>query len=68
MAFASVPADHSSHGALSKRVVSAQLMPIIGSIELRDLLTQLTDALTVRGVIMPEPASPTVFVPPGRPH
>lgn len=67
--FASVTADYSSHRALSKRVVSARLvMPTIGAIELRDLLTQLIDALTAQGVIMPEPASPTVVVPPGRRH
>ena len=43
-------------------------MPIIGAIELRDLLTQLIDALTAQGVIIPEPPLPTIVVPPGRPH
>jgi hypothetical protein len=66
MTFASVTADHSKHQTPSNRVVSARLvMPIIGAMELRDLLTQLIDALTAQGVIIPEP---TVVVPPGRPH
>src|SRR5271170_1456766 len=69
MSFASVTADHSSHQASSKRVVSARVvMPIIGAIELRDLLTRLIDALTAQGVIIPEPLLPTVVTPPGRPH
>jgi hypothetical protein len=69
MTFASVTADHSSHGASSKRIVSARIvMPIIGAIELRDLLTQLIEGLTAQGVIVPELPSPTVIVPPGRPH
>jgi hypothetical protein len=38
-------------------------MPITGAIELRDLLTQLIDALAAQGVIIPEPVTP-----PGRPH
>jgi len=42
-------------------------MPIIGAIELRDLLTQLIDALTAQGVITAE-STPTIVVPPGRPH
>ena len=68
MTFASVTADHSSPRASSKRVVSARLvMPIIGAIELRDLLTQLIDALTAQGVITRE-LPPTIVVPPGRPH
>src|SRR6516165_2595152 len=55
MTFASVTADYSSHQASSKRVVSARIvMPIIGAIELRDLLTQLIDALTQHGVIISE--------------
>ena len=69
MTFASVSADYSSPRASSKRVVSARIvMPIIGAIELRDLLTQLIDALTAQGVIIPEPPLPTIVVPPGRPH
>jgi len=68
MTFASVTADHSSPRASSKRVVSARIvMPIIGAIELRDLLTQLIDALTAQGVITAE-STPTIVVPPGRPH
>jgi hypothetical protein len=43
-------------------------MPITGAIELRDLLTQLIDALTAQGVIVPETSSPTMVMPPGRPH
>jgi hypothetical protein len=43
-------------------------MPIIGAIELRDLLTPLIDALTVQGVIIPETPSPTVMMSTGRPH
>jgi hypothetical protein len=67
--FASVTADHSSHRASSRRVVSARIvMPIVGAIELRDLLTQLIDALTVQNVITPEPPPPTMLVPPGRSH
>jgi hypothetical protein len=47
MTFASVTADHSADKAPLKRVVSARIvMPIIGAIKLRDLLTQLIDALT----------------------
>jgi hypothetical protein len=66
---ASVTADHSTDQALSKRVVSARVvMPITGAIELRDLLTQLIDALAAQGVIIPEPPFPTVVTPPGRPH
>jgi hypothetical protein len=69
MTFASVTADHSSHRASSKRVVSGRIvMPIIGAIELRDLLTQIIDALKAQGVITSEPPLPTVMVPPGRPH
>jgi hypothetical protein len=55
MTFASVTADHSANLASSKRIVSARIvMPIIGAIELRDLLTQLIDALTEQGVITSE--------------
>jgi hypothetical protein len=69
MTFASVTADHSSPRASSKRVVSARIvMPMIGAIELRDLLTQFIDALTAQGVIIPEPPTTTIVVPPGRPH
>ena len=69
MTFASVTADHSSADAPSRRIVSARItMPIIGAIELRDLLTQLIDALTAQGVIIPETPSPTVVTPRGRPH
>lgn len=69
MTFASVTADHCSHRAPSKRIVSARIvMPIIGAIELKDLLTQLIDALTAQGVIIPEPPSPMMVTPPGRPH
>src|SRR6516165_12731344 len=59
MTFASVTADHGSPQAPSKRIVSARIvMPIIGAIELRDLLTQLIDALTEQGVIIPETPLP----------
>jgi hypothetical protein len=51
MTFSSITADHSSHRASSKRVVSARIvMPIVGAIELRDMLTQIIDALTAQGV------------------
>jgi hypothetical protein len=69
MTFASVTADHSTPQAASKRVVSARIvMPIIGAVELRDLLTHLIDTLTEQGVISPETASPILMTPPGRPH
>jgi hypothetical protein len=69
LTFASVPADHSSQRAPSKRIVSARIvMPITGAIELRDLLTQIIEALTMQGVITQEPPLPTVTVSPGRPH
>jgi hypothetical protein len=69
MTFASLTADHSRDDAPSKRVVSARIvMPITGAIELRDLLTELIDALTAQGVIVPELPSPTVVTPRGRPH
>ena len=68
--FASVTADHSVDDAPPRRIVSARIvMPIPGAIELRDLLTQVIDALTAQGVIVPETPSPTVMTPPGgRPH
>jgi hypothetical protein len=69
MTFASVTADYSSPQAPSKRIVSARIvMPIIGAIELKGLLTQLIDALTEQGVIIPETPMPTMVMPPGRPH
>ena len=69
MTFASVTADHSADQAPTRRIVSARVvMPITGAIELRDLLTQLIDALTAQGVIVPETSSPTMVMPPGRPH
>jgi hypothetical protein len=69
MTFASVTADHSANRASSNRIVSARIvMPIIGAIELRDLLTQLIDALTEQGVITSEAPLPTIVTPPGRPH
>ena len=69
MTFASVTADHSAPQAASKRIISARIvMPIIGAIELRDLLTQLIDALTEQGVIIPETPLPLLVTPPGRPH
>ena len=69
MTFASVTADHSAQQAASKRMVSARIvMPVIGAIELRDLLTQLIDALTEQGVIIPETPLPTIVTPPSRPH
>jgi hypothetical protein len=69
MTFASVTADHSTQEALSKRIVSARIvMPIIGAMELRDLLTQLIDALTAQGVITPETPLPTAMMLRGRPH
>jgi uncharacterized membrane-anchored protein len=55
MTFASVAAGHSTPQAESKRIVSARIvMPIIGAVELRDLLTQLINALTEQGMINPE--------------
>ena len=40
MTFASLTADHSTDQGPSSRIVSARIvMPIIGAIELRDLLT-----------------------------
>lgn len=70
MTFASVTADHSIDDAPPRRIVSARLvMPITGAVELRDLLTQVIDALTAQGVIVPETPSPTVMTPPGgKPH
>jgi hypothetical protein len=69
MTFASVTADHSADQAPTRRIVSARVvMPITGAIELRDLLTQLIDALTAQGVIVPETSSPMMVMPPGRPH
>jgi hypothetical protein len=69
MTFASVTADHSAPQAASKRIVSARVvMPIIGAVELRDLLTQLIEALTEQGVIIPETLLPILVTPPGRPH
>ena len=69
MTFASVTADHSADQAPTRRIVSARVvMPIAGAIELRDLLTQLIDALTAQGVIVPETSSPMMVMPPGRPH
>jgi MFS superfamily sulfate permease-like transporter len=69
LTFASVTADHSSPDAPSKRTISARIaMPIIGAIELRDLLNQLIDALTTEGVITLETRSRIVVPPRGRPH
>jgi hypothetical protein len=69
MTFASVTADHSVDQASSKRIVSARIvMPIIGAIELRDLLTHLIDALTEQGVITSGAPLPTIVIPPGRRH
>jgi hypothetical protein len=69
MTFASVTADYSSPQAPSKRMVSARIvMPIIGAMELRDLLTQLIDTLTEQGVIIRETPLSTIVTPPGRPH
>ena len=69
MTFASVTADYSSPQAPSKRVVPARIvMPIIGAMELRDLLTQLIDALTEQGVLTSEAPLPTIVTPSGRPH
>jgi hypothetical protein len=69
MTFASVAADHSAPKAESKRVVSARIvMPIIGAVELRDLLTQLIDTLTEQGIIISETPLSTLVTPRGRPH
>jgi hypothetical protein len=69
MTFASVTADHTVPQAETKRIVSARIvMPIIGAIELRDLLTLLINTLTEQGVIIPETPLPTLVTPPGRPH
>ena len=55
MTFASVTADHSVDDAPPRRIVSARIvMPVTGAVELRDSLTQLIDALTAQGVIVPE--------------
>jgi hypothetical protein len=42
-------------------------MPIIGVIELKGLLSQLIDALTEQGVIIPETPIQTMVTLPGRP-
>ena len=69
MTFASVAADHGAPQVESQRIVSARIvMPIIGAVELRDLLTQLIDALTAQGVIISETPLPTLVTPSGRPH
>jgi hypothetical protein len=69
MTFAAVTADHSAPQAASKRVVSALIvMPIIGAVELRDLLGRLIDTLAEQGVIAPEIPSPILMTAPGRPH
>ena len=70
MTFASVTADHSIDDAPPRRIVSARIvMPITGAVELRDWLTQVLNALTAQGEIVPETPSPTVMTPPGgRPH
>lgn len=47
--FASVVADHSDERAPSRRVVSGRVvMPVAGAAELRDLLTQLMDAVAAQ--------------------
>jgi hypothetical protein len=69
MTFASVTADYTSPQAPSNRIVSARIvMPIIGAIELRDLLTKLIDTLTEQGVIIPEAPLLAIVTPSGRPH
>ena len=55
MTFAAVTADHSIDDAPPRRIVSARIvMPITGAVELRDWLTQILDALTAQGEIVPE--------------
>ena len=66
--FASIIADHSEKSAPSRCVVSARIvMPIAGAAELKDLLTQLVDALAAQG-IGAQPSAPTVVTPLRRPR
>jgi hypothetical protein len=54
MTFVSVTADYSKQPApLARRVSARLIMPIAGVIELRDVLTQVINALTTQGVIKP---------------
>ena len=62
--FASVVADHSEGRAASKRVVSARVvMPVAGAVELRDMLTQIIEALADQGESLPQASKSTVVTP-----
>lgn len=59
--FASVVADHSEEPEPLRRVVSARVvMPIAGAAELRDLLTQLMDAVAAQGAVVPRQSASKV--------
>ena len=63
---ASVITDHTRDPARSDRLVSARIVtPIVGAIELRDLLSRMIDALISQGIITPTPSSPTIVSQPG---
>ena len=67
--FASVIADHSGSQASSKRIVSARVvMPVAGAVELRDMLTQIIDALAARGESLPQASDSTVVTPLRKPQ
>lgn len=69
MTFATVIADHSGGQAASKRVVSARIvMPVAGATDLRDLLTQMLDALAAQGTDILRPAASAVVTPLRRPN
>jgi hypothetical protein len=54
MTFVSVTPDYSKQPApLTRRVSARLIMPIAGVIELREVLTQVVNALTSQGVIKP---------------
>ena len=67
--FASVVADHSEEPAPSRRIVSARIvLPIPGIVEMRDLMTELLDALAAQGVEIPRAGGSTVVTPLRRPR
>jgi hypothetical protein len=67
--FAAVVADHSEEPAPSRRVVSTRVvMPIAGAVELRDLLTRLTDALAAQGADASQLSAATTVTPLRKPR
>src|SRR3954447_11186037 len=67
--FASIVTDHSEEPAPARRVVSARVvLPVAGAVELRDLLTQLMDALSAQGTTIPQSSAPTVVTPLRKPR